>query len=75
MYDILYKFLEDVTHMNFGGPNSRLALIGGIMINCDGDGNDKFMPMKFVVKDKQGVVTDYFEECFNRPTYSLNEMD
>lgn len=64
MYEIINKFLGDVTHMNFGGPNSKLAIIGGIMINCDGDGTDHFLPLKFVVKDKSGGEVSYFDECF-----------
>lgn len=67
MYDILYEFLTNVVHTNFGGPNSKLALIGGIMINCDGDRTDKFLPLKFEVRTKTEV-TDFTTECF--PEYS-----
>ena len=47
-------------HTNFGGQNSKLALIGGIMINCDGDGTDMFLPLKFEIKSKDGKVQDFF---------------
>jgi len=40
MYYILKEFLEKILHYNWMGPDSKLALIGGIMINCDGDGTD-----------------------------------
>jgi hypothetical protein len=53
-------------NLNFGGPNSKLVLLGGIMINCDGEGTDKFLPLKFEVRDKQGNVTDHFNECFEK---------
>ena len=60
MYEILSNFLDDITHVNYGGPNSKLALIGGIMINCDGDGNDMFLPIKFELRSKDGNKVDMF---------------
>ena len=39
-YEIIYRYIDDLVNLNFGGPNSKLVLIGGIMINCDGDGTD-----------------------------------
>jgi len=79
MYEVIDKFLGDITHMNFGGPNSKLALIGGIMINCDGDGTDQFLPLKFVIKDKNGGEVSYFDECFGSQrkgnTGSVSNMD
>ena len=64
MYEILENFLKDITHMNFGGSNSKLALIGGIMINCDGDGTDMFLPLNFELKSKDGKTQNFFKECF-----------
>lgn len=65
MYEIISSFVDDVTNLNFGGPKSKLAIIGGITINCDGEGNDLFLPMKFELrtKDKRGG-RDLFSECF-----------
>lgn len=60
MYEIIAKFLDDVVTMGYGGPNSKLALIGGIMLNCDGEGTDQYLPLKFEVRDKSGNSTDYF---------------
>jgi hypothetical protein len=38
-------------------------LLGGIMINCDGDKTDKFLPLKFEIR--QGVDNrDVFEDTF-----------
>lgn len=49
--------------MNWQGPNSKLALLGGIMINCDGDKTDKFLPLKFELRS--GVDNrDVFESTF-----------
>ena len=42
MYDIVKEYMEKVLSYNWMGPDSKLALIGGIMINCDGDGTDMF---------------------------------
>ena len=43
MFDIIRKFMDDVVNMKFGGPDSKVALVGGIMINCDGEGTDMFV--------------------------------
>lgn len=32
------------------GDKSQLVLIGGIMINCEGTGTDRFLPLKFEIK-------------------------
>ena len=48
------------------GENSKLALIGGIMINCDGDGTDMFLPISFEVVTKNGKRQDIFEETFGK---------
>lgn len=47
MYDILYAFLNNIVNLNWQGPNSKLAIIGGIMINCEGDKTDMFLPLMF----------------------------
>jgi len=36
------------------GPNSKLMLLGGIMINVDGKDNDLFLPLTFEVRDRDG---------------------
>jgi len=54
MYDISGRFIDEIANMNFGGPSSKLAVIGGIMINCEGKGTDKFLPLKFEVIEKSG---------------------
>jgi len=63
MYDIIESYLEEIINLGFCGPNSKLALIGGIMINCDGNKSDVFLPLKFEVKTPNGS-RDYTEECF-----------
>ena len=41
----------------------KLAIIGGIMINCDGVGTDRFMPLKFEIRTRDETV-DVFEDAF-----------
>jgi hypothetical protein len=49
------------------GPDSKLALIGGIMINCDGEGTDMFLPMDFEIRSNKGETTsNVFEETYSK---------
>ena len=50
MYEIIEKYLNDIVDLKFCGPDSKLALVGGIMINCDGVKSDCFLPLKFEVR-------------------------
>jgi hypothetical protein len=63
MFEIIETYLEDILHLNWQGPNSKLALIGGIMINFDCEGTDMFLPLKFEIRC-QNVKLDLFEEVF-----------
>jgi len=62
MYDLLRQFLEDIITDTWMGANSKLALIGGIMINYDG--GDMFYPLIFEVRSKNGTVLDLTKETF-----------
>lgn len=55
--------MEDIIHLNWQGPNSKLALLGGIMINCDGEKTDKFLPLKFEIRNGNSN-RDVFEDTF-----------
>ena len=61
MYEILDKYLNDIITDNWMGPNSKLAVIGGIMINCEGPKTDMFLPLRFDVRSKQGKL----DSCIN----------
>ena len=63
MFEIIEDYLEDILHLDWQGPNSKLALIGGIMVNCGGEGTDRFLPLKFEIRC-QNVKLDLFEEVF-----------
>ena len=43
----------------------KLAIIGGIMVNCDGVGTDRFVPLKFEMRTLKGSV-DMYEEAFGK---------
>lgn len=47
-------------------PTSKLAIIGGIQVNVDGPKNDKFVPLMFEVRNRNGEVEDLFESTFKR---------
>jgi hypothetical protein len=63
MYEIIYEFLNDIIHQNWQGPNSKLVLLGGIMINGDGEGSDRFLPLKLEERTLNGR-RDLFRETF-----------
>ena len=60
MYDILEKYIEDIIHLKWMSPKSQLAIFGGIMINCDEEGTDRFLPLKFEVRT-QTASEDLFD--------------
>ena len=47
MYECLYAFLNDIINLNWQQQHSKLAIVGGIMINCEGDKTDRFLPLLF----------------------------
>ena len=65
MYEILLEFLNGIINLNWQQKNSQLALVGGIMINCEGDKTDRFLPMMFELRT-QDETKDVFEETFNK---------
>jgi len=59
--------------LNWASDTGKLALIGGIMINCDGNRTDMFLPLKFEVRSKTGTV-DLTKECLGFESYKDLEM-
>ena len=57
MMEIVTDYLEEIMDTAWMGPDSKLMLLGGIMINLD-EGPDLFEPKMFEVRDKDGTVTD-----------------
>ena len=52
MYDLLQHYLEEILCSDWMGPSSKLAICGGIMINCEGEKTDMFLPLQFDVRTK-----------------------
>lgn len=63
MYDILLEFLNGIINLNWQQEDSKLAIVGGIMINCAGDKTDMFLPIMFEVRTQDGT-RDIFNETF-----------
>lgn len=62
MSEILY--LKNVVTKDWmKSPKSKLAIVGGIMINCDEDKSDRFLPLRFEVQTQNSSV-DLFEAAF-----------
>ena len=55
MYQISEKFLDDIIDLKWQGPKSQLAILGGIIINCDGVETDLFWPRIFQIRTKNGT--------------------
>ena len=64
MYLIIQNFLENILTYSWMGSNSKLALIGGIMINCEGENSDLFMPLMFEICDASKQRKILFNDCF-----------
>jgi hypothetical protein len=64
IYEIIFDFLLKILDLdNFATPSNKLALIGGIMINCEGEKTDMFLPLHFDVRTKESR-TDLFSQAF-----------
>ena len=51
--------------MKWAQDKGKLAILGGIMVNCDGVGTDRFLPLKFELRTANCTV-DLFEEAFGK---------
>lgn len=66
MYRIIEEYLEKILNLNFiKSDKGSLAICGGIMINCDGDSTDRFLPLKFEIRTLTKS-EDVFEEAFGK---------
>lgn len=68
IYTIAIDFLDDitVTYKGWMGPNSKLVVLGGLMINVDGPQPDVFEPIMFTSTDTAGNKVDLLPKAFNR---------
>lgn len=67
MYEIIEEYLEKIIDMIWCHGESKLAILGGIMINCDNIGTDRFLPIKFELRTKSEK-RDIFIETFGTKT-------
>ena len=72
MYEIISEFLDNIIDMKWGGQNSKIAIVGGIMINSDGARTDRFLPLKFELVHKSGARDDIFKGTFGFEPYVSN---
>ena len=63
IYDLVIDYLEKIIDMKWSTKGSKLALLGGIIINCDDEGTDRFLPLKFEIRTTHGR-KDLYEETF-----------
>jgi hypothetical protein len=54
MYKIHREYLDSILHYKWMNPSSKLAIIGGIQINVNGEQNDQFLPLSFEVRSNNG---------------------
>ena len=53
IFQLIQEFLEGIINTNWMSNKSKLAVIGGIMINLEGQGSDLFLPLKFDIRTLQ----------------------
>ena len=63
MYHLIIDYLEQIMDMKWTTQGSKLALLGGIIINCEEDGTDRFLPLMFEIRTTLGR-KDIYEETF-----------
>lgn len=49
-YDIAMDMLEDIMDKKWMRDDSKLIILGGLMINVDGSDQDYFQPIKFEMR-------------------------
>ena len=71
MYHVIRLYLEQTLNTNWMGPNSKLVILGGIILNRSEIGADVFQPLSFELRDKKGNKTDMFEKAFGVEPWRL----
>ena len=67
MYDIAKEFIEDIVDLEWQkNDKMKLAILGGIMINTEGNKTDMFLPLMFEIRNKhvRNKNLDIFKEVF-----------
>ena len=63
-YAMVEQMLFEVIDRHWMSEESKLVLLGGIMLNVDGDAPDQFVPLRFESHDKNGNVNDLMQMSF-----------
>ncbi len=73
-YAMVEEMLNEIIDRQWMDPNSKLVLLGGIMINVDGEAPDLFLPLNFESHTADGTVTDLMEEAFGKDTEQFAQV-
>jgi len=65
-YNMVEEMLYETIDRRWMSPHSKLVLLGGIMLNVDGDAPDQFVPLRFESLDKDGNVNDLMQMSFGK---------
>ena len=69
MYDIVKEFIEEVVDLEWQkNDKMKLAILGGIMINTEGNKTDMFLPLMFEIRTRYATKksVDIFDEVFKQ---------
>jgi hypothetical protein len=70
-YNMVEEMLFETIDRQWMAAESKLVLLGGIMLNIDGDAPDMFIPLRFESHAPEGEVTDLMETAFGESASSF----
>jgi histone acetyltransferase (RNA polymerase elongator complex component) len=74
-YEIVEQQISTIIDLKWMDEDSKLILLGGIMINIDDDAPDLFIPLNFQSYSKDGSVNDMLEQAFKSNKKDLPVVD
>ena len=60
-YELVKRVLNDIMDSGWMGPDSKLILLGGLMINIDGSDQDYFEPLEFSSTTTDGTTVNLLQ--------------
>ena len=70
-YVMVEEMIFQIVDRKWMSKDSKLVLLGGIMINIDGDAADMFIPLNFEAMAGDGSVTNLLEKVFGKEAGEL----
>ena len=70
-YVMVEEMIFQIVDRKWMSKDSKLVLLGGIMINIDGDAADMFIPLNFEAMAGDGSVTNLLEKVFGKAAGEL----